>query len=323
MARRRMLRLVCFTALVTATGGCSAIAGVSELEDWPCDEPCGDSALADATTDVPGIDTAVDTGGDAPIDSARIDAPSEVAVDTADAVVEGPDTADTAPPVCNGAPVTMVNVGGYSIDRTEVTNAQYAAFLAAGPVPTAQSAWCLWNTSFTPGGTWPVATAKCEHPVTNVDWCDAAAYCAYAGKRLCGHPISGAVPFAGSAFETAASDAWYNACSSGGANSYPYPGVYVSKFCVDANYDGKLGTKPVASLTTCQPTASPYVGVFDLAGNVAEWEDGCERATGSGDKCRVRGGNFTDDAAHSSCLAKEDVERGIASSGIGFRCCSK
>ncbi|MDZ4064892.1 MAG: hypothetical protein U1E22_09525, partial [Coriobacteriia bacterium] len=65
--------------------------------------------------------------------------------------------------------------GGYSIDATEVTRDQYAAWLATNPDPTTQtSPECSWNTVFEPERTspdfgctsevWPPG-AKGDHPV--------------------------------------------------------------------------------------------------------------------------------------------------------------
>lgn len=78
--------------------------------------------------------------------------------------------------------VPVGSAGAYCMDATEVTNADYAAFLAANPPTSGQVAWCAWNTSYLPPFGWP-ATGKENHPVVRVDWCDARAYCKWAGKR--------------------------------------------------------------------------------------------------------------------------------------------
>ena len=78
-----------------------------------------------------------------------------------------------------------VRVEGVCVDSTEVTNAHYQAFLEQMPSAAAGPDVCDWNDSFVPQG-WPLATGTEDHPVGGVDWCDANAYCAWAGKRLCG-----------------------------------------------------------------------------------------------------------------------------------------
>jgi len=71
----------------------------------------------------------------------------------------------------------------YCIDATEVTRAQYAVFYADSNRPTI--ARCAWNTDYT-ATMWPATVMTQDYPVVGVDWCDAATFCAWAGKRLCG-----------------------------------------------------------------------------------------------------------------------------------------
>jgi hypothetical protein len=97
--------------------------------------------------------------------------------------------------------------GRYCIDSTEVTNAHYAAFLAMSP---------------TPSSGWPAPVDQGRHPVTFVDWCDAFAFCRWAGKRLCGKIGDGANAPADLA--NAAKSQWFNACTAGGTKAYPLPG---------------------------------------------------------------------------------------------------
>ena len=68
------------------------------------------------------------------------------------------------------------------IEATEVTNAQYLCYLAAGVKP-AQPAQCAFNSSFTPSSLWPPAPAEMQLPVVFVNWCQAANYCAWTGRK--------------------------------------------------------------------------------------------------------------------------------------------
>ena len=82
----------------------------------------------------------------------------------------------------------------YEIDATEVTQGQYKAWLATNPpLPPSADRNCGWKNNSgdgyadegTPTGVYTGIDAD-HHPVVNRDWCDAYAYCAGVGKRLCG-----------------------------------------------------------------------------------------------------------------------------------------
>jgi len=66
--------------------------------------------------------------------------------------------------------------------------------------------------------------------------------------------------------------------------------------------------------------------VFDMSGNVAEWENSCNGTGGATDTCLVRGGAF-DTVPGSSTLtcaysaAQATVARNATAADIGFRCC--
>jgi formylglycine-generating enzyme required for sulfatase activity len=213
----------------------------------------------------------------------------------------------------------MVDAGGYCIDRTEVSNAQYAAFLGAGPDVAMQSPDCAWNDHFerqdlTTEEVLPAfAPNEVDLPVANVDWCDAAAYCAWAGKRLCGKRGGGAV-----AFDARASTAseWFAACSRGGTRAYPYGDTFdVSACAVTGSYHA-VGSDP-----RC---AGGIDGVYDLIGNVWEWENSCGSDTASPGEapCSRRGGAVAVDPSNWSCADGGQGVRRLRQADIGFRCCS-
>jgi hypothetical protein len=216
-----------------------------------------------------------------------------------------------------GGPSMISVPGGYCIDSTEVTNAQYGAWLATNPSTASQPSHCSSNTTFTPVD-WPTPPAKDNYPVVNVDWCDAYAYCAAVGKRLCGKIGGGPNAYLDQADATKSQ--WFRACSSGGLNLYPYGNTYASQSC--NGVDKSVGaTVPVASLTACQPSVAGYQGAFDLSGNVFEWEDSCDGWTGANDQCRIHGGSFISPSTSMRCGTPDGRVRYGAYSHIGFRCC--
>jgi formylglycine-generating enzyme required for sulfatase activity len=169
--------------------------------------------------------------------------------------------------------------GGYCVDRTEVTRAQYEAWLATSPSPAGQDPWCSWNTDFAPEATCMSKEDVCKgancgnHPQVCVDWCDAYAYCKAVGKRMCGKIGGGAVPY----WDHSKKDIsqWFNVCSSGGTKKYPYGDIYEPKTCNGWDASFSHTTVEVATLASCQPSTPGYAGVYDLSGNVTEWEDSC------------------------------------------------
>jgi formylglycine-generating enzyme len=228
------------------------------------------------------------------------------------------DAAETEPPIpaCpeprHGPAMVAVVANGdpYCIDSTEVINAEYLLFLDAPDRKPSTSARCSWNADFTPdGGLHGLA----DEPVTNVDWCDAFSYCLWAGKRLC--RAVGDVGDAYRDFAVAEVDEWYNACSSGGVNAYPYGDDFSGGACNGLEKGGSL--EPVRAADACVTAADLY----DLSGNVAEWEDACDGDDSASDNCRVRGGSYRDGAGALACAADLVMPRNAFGSGIGFRCC--
>jgi hypothetical protein len=217
-----------------------------------------------------------------------------------------------------GIPVAkMVQLpAGFSIDSTEVTQGQYEAWLGTGPQTSSQPGVCTpWNTSYQPSCEWFPAT-KPNRPVVCVDWCDASAYCAGVGKRLCGKIGGGSTD--GSEYADQSKNQWYHACSSAGQNDYVYGDTFQPTTCWGtASSGGEL--HDVATSPSCQSQAAGYEGVFDLTGNAYEWEDGTDDGLATS---RLRGGGADADETQLKCVSYASRALDTQHNLFGFRCCS-
>jgi len=276
----------------------------------------------------------------------------------------GPDckTASCAGDACacpaGMAIIALAGGGAYCIDQFEVTKGQYNKFITANVPVNDQIAICKppANVTFVPRGAWPPATNpgplefNFALPVHYVDWCDAYAYCKWAKKELCGKIGGGAIAPAEGADPT--KSAWYNACSAQGTKGFPYGTTFDGTKCngagkpagdaegVASSY-GYTGNQDddvyaVAQSDAAGNAGAPLnaacqggsVGLYQMSGNLAEWEDSCDgNATVA--TCRVRGGSYAaeNDEASLACAAVRSVPRLPPAGGadplkdIGFRCC--
>lgn len=279
--------------LFAVAAGCASISGFGDLEKVDCVDCAGDAHSDGTTADVAGDSGATDDSGDALAQDGITDAPSV-----------------TCP---SGKGPAMVAVGSYCVDATEVTATHYAAFLTdKGSDTSGQPAECSWNTSFTPAY-WPQTG---DNPVVGVDWCDARAFCAWAGKRLCGKIGGGPNAVA----DLAKSDAsqWFHACSRDASRTYPYGSTYSFNAC----QGGDVKPSRIIAAGTKLGCEGGYIGLFDMSGNAEEWEDSCSGTAGASDTCRVRGGGIYDGSSALACAADRTLARNARNDHSGFRCCA-
>jgi formylglycine-generating enzyme len=224
-------------------------------------------------------------------------------------------------PVGKGAP--MVRIADFCIDERETTFGDYNTFLIGAPSIAASGmpAECAFKTGFEPAnGMRP--PSQFSIPAHDVDWCDAWAYCAWAGKRLCGGHDGASLPYA---TLNGAEDEWYRACSNGRTTQFPYGATYDVTRC---NVGGHLdsGTAPGASgsFPGCRGTSAPFDAITDLVGNIGEWQRSCNDAAdagGAATPCRVRGGGWYN-VQQDGCLDSDALTRSSRMSKAGIRCCA-
>jgi formylglycine-generating enzyme required for sulfatase activity len=286
---------------------------------------------------------------------------------------------DTGSHAC-ACPQGMISIprqgggGSYCIDIIEVTKYQYGAFIAANVAVSAQDPICKdANQSFLPRNAWGISTTAPTFtdttdlsvttnfngslPIHYVDWCDAYAYCKWAGKQLCGSVHGGSVPF--DKATQADSSAWYNACSVQGENPYPYGKDYLPGVCnggSDPDLSSDVNCGPEAKKRSGYGCSSNHdeginelvdgdknghytkvlfadcaagpTGPYQMTGNVAEWEDSCD-GTGANANCHVRGGSHNSgNTAEALRCDVNRTEQRVPSraddeklADIGFRCC--
>jgi sulfatase modifying factor 1 len=152
--------------------------------------------------------------------------------------------------------------------------------------------------------------------VVHVNWCDAFAYCAWAGKRLCGQ-IGGSSLVASTGLTTADIGfyQWINACSGSDETVYPYGNQYMS-VCVGGGPQDAIA--PVASAPGC---VGGYPGLYDMSGNVWEWVDACTSSTDLTAFCSTLGGAFDSPETSLTCLSQRWWTRVDGAADLGFRCC--
>jgi formylglycine-generating enzyme required for sulfatase activity len=201
-------------------------------------------------------------------------------------------------------PAGQVSLPAYSLSRTPVTNAQYAAFVQA----TGHLAPSHWQEGKPPRG-------REQYPVVRVSWYDAVAYCEW---------LAGVT---GKPYRLPTEAEWEKGARGTDGQTYPWGDEWDAR-----NGNTKEGGKEDAMPVGAYPRgASPY-GLLDMAGNVWEWtsslyvrypyraEDGREDMTVP--EARVlRGGSWLDSADRARCAARRSYIPAYHSRIHGFRIC--
>jgi formylglycine-generating enzyme required for sulfatase activity len=194
-------------------------------------------------------------------------------------------------------PQHQVMLDEYLIGKYPVTNAQFESFVKAT------------------SRTWTMLSDKENHPVVNVSWDDAVAFCVWV-SQVTGRNVK--LPNAAQ---------WEKAARGTDGRLFPWGNREpdASKLNYNSNENS---TTPVGKYSPAGD--SPY-GVADMAGNVWQWtsslyepypynpNDGREDQTSRGARVLRGGGSYDDHRYVRSSHRCRSVLPGIRNVGIGFR----
>ncbi len=193
-----------------------------------------------------------------------------------------------------------VRVAPFLLDLTEVTNAQYARYVAQLD-PAARRLAVPQRRSPTDGGTtvplwtegadgtWSFPEGSAQQPVTNVSLAAASRFAAWAGNRL---PTP---------------EEWELAARGPDGRDYPFGNTLDPAAC-------NASTGVLEAVGSFPRDMSPY-GILDLAGNVAEWT-----ATATGESGILKGGSFDLPRYRAIASSFERRRADETYADVGFRC---
>ncbi len=195
-------------------------------------------------------------------------------------------------------PQHKVTLDEYLIGKTEVTNAQYAAYAQAR------------------GLNWSMPSGEENHPVVNVSWGDAVAFCAWATQTT-GRNVT---------LPTEAQ--WEKAARGTDGRIYPWGNEAPNANLANFNSNEK-GTTAVGKYSSAGD--SPY-GLVDTAGNVWEWTADWYRETyyasspasnpqgpTTGQYRVVRGGGWSSYSSYVRAAYRDGVGPAFRYDNCGFR----
>jgi formylglycine-generating enzyme required for sulfatase activity len=307
------LRHLSFTCLLLLPCGCADRSLIDDASSG-ADDSTGETETFNPveTGDTGNTTTTSDGDGDGDGDGDPGDGDGDGDGDTGDG--DGDNTGDG-----DGEPGGLVDLGDYMIRSTEVSITEYAEFLAANVDLSGLPETCAWKTDYVPNNWAGQSVDAPTLPVIGVDWCDAWAYCDWAGDRLCG--LVGGQAAGLDDIDNAMTNEWYRACSADGSSVFPYGNDYAAGSCNGLDF-GLAGRWQVGTVASCEGGAA---GVFDMSGNVWEWTSACGQVLDildSDQECRRRGGSYFSSATVLRCAVSSKRPRSDRDTSTGIRCCA-
>ncbi len=196
-----------------------------------------------------------------------------------------------------------INLPEYYIGKYPVTNTEYRAFVRDAGYTSPQH----WDEGEPP-------PEKGDHPVVNVSWRDAKAYCRWLSEKT------------GKTYRLPTEAEWEKAARGTDGKTYPWGDEFDPAKC-NTKESGLGNTTPVGQYS---PQGDSAYGCADMAGNVWEWcntllkaypydpKDGREDETASGHRV-LRGGSWYSEGYAGRASARHDYSPGVKLNDWGFR----
>lgn len=209
----------------------------------------------------------------------------------------------------NEMPHTITFEDAFLIDVYEVTNAEYIVFLNAQNNLSYLDVEDTNARIFRIESQWQVTSGFEDHPVTEVTWFGANAYCAWRGARL---PTE---------------SEWEYAASGPSNLLYPWGNQWEPENAVWSGNNPNTRTAVVGS----RLQGTSWIGTYDMAGNVWEWVSSLykpypynssltESSSNTSDNRVIRGGSSFVGPEFLRTSTRVWSRPGVSLEHVGFRC---
>lgn len=219
------------------------------------------------------------------------------------------------------SPQHTVTLPAFGLARVPITNALYSAYVSATGAPPP----LRWR------GPQPPQALR-DHPVVDVNWNEAHAFCAWLTEQITDSGIPVADPFTQDIqilkppppLRLPGEAEWEHAARGTDGRMFPW-GDEFDPACANTREAGQ-STTPVGHFPA---GASPY-GLLDMAGNVWEWtttldklypydaNDGREQVSAPGRRI-LRGGCYANPQGFARCACRFRLPPTVRNEFIGFR----
>ncbi len=238
----------------------------------------------------------------------------EMAQIPAGSIILGTDNSHDSRVISNEEPAREVTIRRYALSKTEITNAQFAAFVEATHYQTGNTCWTFENGSFElradRNWQYPGFPAEDDRPAACLNVTDINAYAQWLSRKT------------GRQYRLPTEGEWQFAAEVGGSATGPdkkheQPCVYGNVVDATGNQQVPDNTWVLHSCTDGYSYAAPVrsdkanaLGLYDMTGNAWEWTQDCHDSSGSSANAATSNDMPAGSAAWADRECRKNVLRG-------------